>query len=92
MWWEPGSHGNILGLEEESESSPYESALLASANADFQLCHFLEKQWLKKEMKLIKKISDFLTNLCPQTSENSLRACLLKRLMAFGLTEPPGFF
>lgn len=65
-WWEPGGHGNILGLKEESESSPCESALLASASTDFQLCHFLEKHLLKKEMKLIKKISDFLTNLCPR--------------------------
>ena len=104
MWWEPGGHGNILRLEEEPESSPSESARLGSANADLQLCDFLEKRFLEKEMKLIKKISDFLSNLCLQTSEeNSLRECLLKRLVffngdedqeavAFGLTETPGFF
>ncbi|CAO2624325.1 Ferritin light chain [Lemmus lemmus] len=83
---------------------PSESAHLGSAKADFQLCHFLKKHFLEKEIKkLIKKISDFLTNGCLQISEeNSLREHLFKSLMfngdedqesvACGLTEPPGFF
>ncbi|OBS65627.1 hypothetical protein A6R68_05846 [Neotoma lepida] len=39
------------------------------ANSDVQLCHFLENYFLEKELKLIKKISNTLTNLRLQASE-----------------------
>ncbi|XP_052026539.1 ferritin light chain-like [Apodemus sylvaticus] len=70
-----------LALEKSLNQVLLELHALGSANADFQLCHFLEKHFLEKEMNVIKKISDYLANLRQQASEEeSLSECLLKRL------------
>ncbi|KAL1766436.1 ferritin light chain [Sigmodon hispidus] len=70
-----------LALEKNLNQVLLDLHALGSANADFQLCHFLENHFLEKEMKLIKKISDSLTNLRLQASmEDSLSECLLKSL------------
>nr|XP_034340718.1 ferritin light chain-like [Arvicanthis niloticus] len=70
-----------LALEKSLNQVLLDLHALGSANADFQLCHFLEKHFLEKEMTLIKKIGDYLANLRQQASEEeNLSECLLKRL------------
>lgn len=70
-----------LALEKSLNQVLLDLHALGSANADFQLCHFLEKHFLEKEINLIKKIGDYLTNLRQQArEEESLSECLLKGL------------
>ncbi|XP_032746269.1 ferritin light chain-like [Rattus rattus] len=70
-----------LALEKNLNQVLLDLHALGSSNGDFQLCHFLEKHFLEKEMNLIKKISDYLTSLRQQVNEEeSLSECLLKRL------------
>ncbi|XP_054327022.1 ferritin light chain-like [Pongo pygmaeus] len=52
-----------LALEKNLNQAFLDLHALSSANTDPNLCDFLEKHFLDREVKLIKKMGNYLTNL-----------------------------
>ncbi|CAI9568218.1 unnamed protein product, partial [Staurois parvus] len=65
---------HALKLEKSVNKALLELHKIAIEPGDPHMCDFLESEFLEKEVKLMKKLGDHLTNLrCVKAAENGLR-------------------
>nr|XP_044995786.1 ferritin light chain-like [Jaculus jaculus] len=72
-----------LALEKKLNQMFLDLHTLSFANADFNICCFLEIHFLKKEQKVIKKIEEYLTYLHGQASEEDNLSKYLSEKLTF---------